>query len=145
MIKKDLFAILDIHTDFNAPDSICINSEAGFINTSSPVPVSSLWKFGDGTSSTDTMPIKRFTNVGNFNVTLYNTYNFCKDSFTKAIKVLAKPKTNFTASSTFKCSPPFSVNFTDATPGAVSWLWNFGDSSTSNVQNPVHVYNDFGH
>jgi gliding motility-associated-like protein len=145
LMKKDLFAILDIHTDFSAPDSVCIKSEAGFLNTSAPVPVSSIWKFGDGTTSTDTMPVKRFTTVSTFNVTLYNTYSFCKDSFTKAIKVLPRPKTNFAAGSTFKCSPPFSVNFTDATPGAVSWQWDFGDSTTANEQNPSHTYNDTGY
>lgn len=27
-------------------------------------------------------------------------------------------------------------------PGPVSWLWEFGDNSTSTEQNPVHIFND---
>ncbi len=145
MTKQNLFAILDINTTFSEPDSICINSQATFVNTSTPVPVSSLWNFGDGTTSTDTMPVKSFASVGNYKVTLYNTYSFCKDSSSKTIKVTPKPKTNFTAGSTFKCSPPFTVNFTDATPGAVGWQWDFGDGSTASDQNPSHTYIDTGY
>jgi PKD repeat protein len=36
---------------------------------------------------------------------------------------------------------PLSVDFTDLSSGNVtSWLWNFGDDSTSTSQNPTHVY-----
>jgi len=40
------------------------------------------------------------------------------------------------------------VIFTDATPSTsgnpVSWLWNFGDNTTSNLQNPTHTYSSPG-
>jgi len=32
------------------------------------------------------------------------------------------------------------VVFTDESSDAVKWMWNFGDSATSNERNPVHVY-----
>ncbi len=32
------------------------------------------------------------------------------------------------------------VAFTDNTIGATSWIWDFGDGNTSNVQNPTHTY-----
>lgn len=32
------------------------------------------------------------------------------------------------------------VTFTDASTGASSWEWTFGDGNTSDQQNPVHVY-----
>lgn len=32
------------------------------------------------------------------------------------------------------------VSFTDASRGAISWLWDFGDGNTSTLQNPVHTY-----
>ncbi|MBJ6801969.1 RCC1 domain-containing protein [Geomonas propionica] len=36
---------------------------------------------------------------------------------------------------------PLSVSFTDLSNGApTSWLWNFGDASTSTLQNPQHTY-----
>jgi PKD repeat protein len=37
-----------------------------------------------------------------------------------------------------------SVTFTDASQYPASWSWNFGDSQTSTVQNPVHTYTTAG-
>ncbi|MGB0176214.1 MAG: PKD domain-containing protein, partial [Owenweeksia sp.] len=36
------------------------------------------------------------------------------------------------------------VTFTDASAGATSWSWNFGDGGTSTMQNPVHSYTQNG-
>jgi PKD repeat protein len=32
------------------------------------------------------------------------------------------------------------VQFTDASTGATSWQWTFGDGQTSTVRNPLHTY-----
>lgn len=50
------------------------------------------------------------------------------------------PDANFTANVTFGTSP-LVVQFTDTSLNSpVSWLWDFGDSTTSMEQNPVHTY-----
>ncbi len=36
------------------------------------------------------------------------------------------------------------VTFSDASTGAISWFWDFGDSTTSTLQNPVHTYTNPG-
>ncbi|MCB0586212.1 MAG: S8 family serine peptidase [Phaeodactylibacter sp.] len=36
------------------------------------------------------------------------------------------------------------VSFTDESDGGASWLWDFGDGTTSTLQNPVHAYSDTG-
>ena len=42
-------------------------------------------------------------------------------------------------------STPLIVNFTDQSCGIItSWSWNFGDGSTSTLQNPSHTYTDPG-
>lgn len=40
---------------------------------------------------------------------------------------------------------PLTVKFTDKSSGRPnSWLWDFGDGSTSSLQNPVHTYSSAG-
>jgi PKD repeat protein len=43
-------------------------------------------------------------------------------------------------------SVPLEVNFTDLSAGSVTgWSWSFGDSATSTVQDPNHIYNSSGY
>jgi gliding motility-associated-like protein len=145
MTKVGLLNTQDINTSFSAPDSICVNDSVRFQNTSTPQGASSVWLFGDGTTSSDSMPVKAYAIANTYTVTLYNKYSYCTDSASKKIKILPRPVANFKPDNTFKCSPPFTVNFQDQSVNAVSWQWNFGDSTTSNVQNPSHSYNNFGY
>lgn len=39
---------------------------------------------------------------------------------------------------------PLTVQFTDLSTGnPISWLWDFGDGSTSNLQNPCYIYSSW--
>ena len=50
------------------------------------------------------------------------------------------PVANFSGTPT-SGAKPLSVTFTDSsTNSPTAWCWNFGDSSTSTVQNPSHSY-----
>lgn len=53
--------------------------------------------------------------------------------------VPAAPVADFSATPT-SGSTPLTVAFTDATSGATSWNWDFGDGRTSAERNPSHVY-----
>jgi PKD repeat protein len=50
---------------------------------------------------------------------------------------------NFTSSTTVGYAP-LSVNFTDLSQNATSWLWTFGDGSKSSSKNPTHTYSKVG-
>jgi Zn-dependent metalloprotease len=52
--------------------------------------------------------------------------------------------TNFKAPVTSACSVPAALQFTDASSNAIYYVWNFGDGSTSNQQNPAHTYTTYG-
>ena len=53
------------------------------------------------------------------------------------------PVTLFEASDTMSCNG--TINFTDlSSNGPTSWLWDFGDGTTSNLQNPSHTYQSGG-
>ena len=50
------------------------------------------------------------------------------------------PEANFSASP-LSGQAPLLVSFTDLSTGIIdTWLWNFGDGSTSTEQNPIHTY-----
>ena len=100
-----------------------------------------LWNFGDGKTSTLPNPSHTYFNYSvNYTVTLTATINGCSNTQvqTNMITVIV-PQCNFSYSTSDLCLP-ISVNYTDLSPGAVSWLWDFGDGSTSTQQNPVHNF-----
>ena len=132
-------------TDFTAPASICLGQSVTFQNNSSPPPSSSFWDFGDGTTSSQINPTKTYLSGGTFQVRLINNYGNCIDSITKTVTVNTQPPVNFSANDSTSCKTPFTVQFSDLSPSASTWLWDFGDGSTpSTVKNPSHTYNSIG-
>ncbi len=51
---------------------------------------------------------------------------------------------NFSSIDTFSGTQFFDQSLTDSTEWVTSWFWDFGDSSTSTLQNPFHSYNSNG-
>ncbi len=136
---------LSIHipaSSFTHTTATCLNQTLHFTNTSSPLPVSSTWYFGDGTTSTDLNPDKVYTNTGNYTVKLVNVFSAgCSDSVTATINIATAPTASFTADDTSKCAAPLTVKFTNNTTGNASgYLWDFGDGDTSSATNPTHIY-----
>ncbi len=134
-----------ITASFNVSPVICADKNIIFTNTSSPSPVSSIWRFGDGGTANTINATHSYNIPGTYTVWLYNTYSSCTDSTSQLITVNPRPVANFSAPVTSRCQPPLTVNFQDlSTGGAVSWQWDFGDGNTSIVQNPAHTYTSYG-
>jgi len=131
-------------TDFTAPANICVGQTINILNNSVPAPVSSSWTFSDGTTSSQINPVKTFLSGGTFQVKLVNNYGNCKDSVTKDVTVITSPAIDFSSDDSISCDAPFTVQFTDKSPIASAWSWDFGDGSTSTEQNPNHTYTNPG-
>lgn len=132
-------------TSFSGPAQVCVGENAAFTNTSAPAPASTFWSFGDGGTASTFNATHTYTAPGTYTVRLYNNFNSCIDSAIQTILVYPNPVADFTAPDTARCEPPFTVNFQDlSTGGAVSWQWDFGDGSTSTLQNPSHTYTSYG-
>ncbi len=136
--------ITGITTDYNGPDTVCLNTPVDFRNASSATPVSSNWNFGNGSTSNQPDGNSIYPTPGNYTVKLINTYNGCKDSVSKPLVVSPLPAVDFTGTNLIACQAPLTANFRDLSPDAVAWQWDFGDGGTSTVQNPSHQYTTEG-
>lgn len=138
--------------DFNA-NGICLSDGSVFLDSSTvgggATITSWSWNFGDSDTSTVQNPTHNYPTAGTYNVTLIvQSSQGCLDTITQSVGVLPGPLANFTADD-FTGNQNQVINFTDqSTNGAISWFWDFGDSSsdsTSTLQNPSHVYTEGGY
>ncbi len=105
------------------------------------------WNFGDGSTSSQQNPTHSYTAPGVYTVELTVTGPGGSDTETKAGYITVNhpaPIAAFSASP-LAGQPPLAVTFSDTSTGNItSWLWNFGDGSTSTQQSPVHEYTQTG-
>lgn len=123
------------------------NSLISFTNLSSNFD-SCIWDFGDGVTSHVTNPVHQYMSPGLYTVTLvgYNTSQGCSSSLSKNsyINILSNPAATFSANITSTCNANESIAFQSQASSAISFQWQFGDGTTSNLPNPSHVYGQPG-
>jgi len=128
--------------NFNASPTGCKDAPIFFQNISTGAS-SYIWDFGDasGTFST-TNPVHVYNQSGTFVVTLIasDLLNLCVDTIQKTITIHNGPAVSFTKAPTIPCSSSDTIYFTNTSPNAVSYLWDFGDGGTSTVANPWHLF-----
>ncbi|MFH2142911.1 MAG: PKD domain-containing protein [Bacteroidota bacterium] len=116
-----------------------------FSDISSGVPDSWAWNFGDGNTSSSQNPVHTYSSLGSYNVQLIVENTFGIDTIlTTVILSGTSVISDFDASTTEFCSAPISVAFSNLSQYADSYFWDFGDGNTSNLQNPIHTYNNQG-
>jgi PKD repeat protein len=114
------------------------------------------WDFGDGNSSTQANPTHNYAGPGTYNVVLLASGpsnpagGFCTTT-TSYMVVIANPPSN--------CQAAFVIDTVNSLPGTVvvwntsvipgslnqvSYLWNFGDGTTSTQALPTHTYTNPG-
>jgi len=103
------------------------------------------WILGDATVINGQIPNHTYTTSGTFTVRLTATNEFGCTSFQQQGQIIQvqSPVAFIQANVTTGC-PPTNVQFTSPTPNLTSWQWNFGDGTTSNLQNPSHLYTELG-
>ncbi len=144
LTKVNAVVLGNVKADFQIPGAVCLGNGLLFTNTSTPIPPSATWDYGDGTSSNSIDGSKSYASPGTYIVKMVANFGACLDSISKSITILPKPIASFTASTTGACQPPLTTTFTATTPGAVSYNWDFGDGSTANIANPTHTYTAYG-
>ena len=140
--------------NFVLPAGICLPqgtaqfTDQSTISDGSQAQFTYLWNFGDGNTAASQNPTHNYTGVGPFDVVLRVTSNNgCIHDTTKNLStIFAQPDANFNAP-TEVCLTDSAV-FADISSAAASsvtqWFWDFGDATTSNLQNPKKKWTTAG-
>ncbi len=126
---------------FTHPDDICV--DAPFLILESANPVGGMYN-GTGVINNTFNP--QNAGVGKHPLTysytdpLTNCTNYAEENITvnplPVIEFSIDPKSTIIEYS--------KITFIDSTPGAVAWLWNFGDGSEAQLKDVVHEYKEIG-
>lgn len=106
-----------------------------------------LWDFGDGTTSTDTLPTHTYLEDGTYEVTLIASNECGQDTLSQSVLVSSTiPSVAFDLESDGDCIPK-TVSFINLTLNADSFEWTFpgGIPATSTEAEPTVVYETPGY
>ena len=147
----------ELIADFSfAKAEYAVGEPVSFVNESSfenGEIVAYAWDFGsgDGDTSTEENPSKRYSAPGDYTVSLtVTTDNGREKSCQKTVRVYDAGTPPVAA---FACAPEvlfageevaFTNLSTDEDGAVVGWSWDFGDGTTSAERHPVHTYPEKG-
>ena len=158
--KRILFVLIFTCTGFLTTRAACTagftktisgsgDGVVSFINSSSSTYTITFynWNFGDGTYSYDKDPSAHtYKATGTYYVCLTvetdtaTSLGYCSDTFCDTVYVYNS--NSCLASYTFSSVGDTTISFVNQSVSSytVTYFWDFGDGSTSNLENPVHTY-----
>lgn len=107
-------------------------------------PFSYEWNFGNNSFGVGASVATVYPTAGNYNVQVNVTdANGCTGSCNLLVQIGNYFQVDFVSNKFNGCSP-LQVQFTNQSINALTYLWDFGDGSTSNLEHPMHVYQSPG-
>ncbi len=108
-----------------------------------------IWDFGNGNFSYNQNPSHLYSEAGTYTVSLMvsDSLGLCFDEITQEIIISDSMfcVADFDVELDTIANVPYVYRFFDKSEGnIISWSWDFGDSTFSNEQSPVHTYADSG-
>ncbi|MEQ9052541.1 MAG: PKD domain-containing protein, partial [Marinoscillum sp.] len=129
----------------------CIGADIDFSNITDDAsytgPLTYAWEFVDDATSTivgtsnEENPSFAFTTSGSKTIILTSSIPGCEDQTQQTITINPSPTANFSANSVCQNE---SMQFTNTSTDAISYLWDFGDGFTSTDENPSHIFTEAG-
>ncbi len=131
------------------PPPGCLLPVSASFSSTAPNIAAYAWNFGDGGTGSNATVVHSYSTHGSFSVTLVVTgTNGCVDSLQKPqLLVLAPAAINGFIGLPYRGCLPFNgvISASISTPDPVAtYLWDFGDGTTSNLPSPSHTYNASG-
>ncbi|MBN2486101.1 MAG: PKD domain-containing protein [Bacteroidales bacterium] len=104
-----------------------------------------LWDFGNGQTSTLRNPSTNYTKPGIYNISLTVTNkNGTAGKSTKPITIYNAPVAKGSINIEKSKTESRQVSFLNSSANSDSYLWSFGDNSSSTDENPQHIYKNYG-
>jgi gliding motility-associated-like protein len=101
------------------------------------------WQFSDSSSSWSYYPYKVYIDTGNYKVNAIIYYDNTSDTFERNFRISSYPNASYSITNTSQCPDGNLFHFSNtssAVDGAMTYEWDFGDSTKSFQQNPVKSY-----
>jgi gliding motility-associated-like protein len=143
VVETNTVTIAKPVADFTSLDTMSCHSKIiSFTNTSIGTGLLYNWDFGDGTTSAAANPAHQYSATGIYSVTLSITDSYgCSDKIIKNNFVtVADPKADFSMSDSLSTCPPLVITFTNLSKNYINRSWDFGDGTSSSLDNPTHFY-----
>ncbi|MBI2968594.1 MAG: PKD domain-containing protein [Bacteroidetes bacterium] len=107
-------------------------------------PYSYIWSFGDSTIGFGDSVAHIYPEPGSYAIQVDVTdVNGCANSCNVIVTITTSLSAKFAAGNITGCAP-LTVDFTNQSTNAITYLWNFGDGNTSYLKDPQHTYTSPG-
>ncbi|GJM33227.1 MAG: hypothetical protein DHS20C18_22280 [Saprospiraceae bacterium] len=129
-------------------DTGCAPLTLAFANVSTGSPGSFFWDFGNGMTSTDSLPDPQIfegdTTVITYPITLVAGNSCGADTITRELVIAPETvEAFFNVSNTTGCAP-LEISFENFSTIGTFISWDFGDGNTSSLTNPTHIFSEPG-
>ncbi len=135
------FNLCDPNPQPSAAFAMNINALSVVFTNNSTKALNYSWDFGDGNTSSLQNPTHTYATAGNYTVLLKVSNNFGQSTSFQNIAVAQN--TNPVANFSFQIDKK-NVQFTNLSQNGLTYLWTFGNGSSSTQSNPSIAYNNFG-
>lgn len=143
-------AVLDANASFDFTSMVQCDGATVVFNNTSTDAFGFLWRFGDGTTSTEANPTHVYNDPGTYTVQLTSVYA-ASCVTTKVAQVMVREPELIAGFSyeLIDCSADSAtIAFQDTSfnsfGNTTSWTWTFSDGQTSTVQNPTITFSGSG-
>ena len=144
--KADTTIQVNLHNAPTAaitPAKSCTSDSTPFSGSATGVDLKFKWYFGDGSPSSNLMnPKHKYASSGNYSAALVvtDTSSFCIDSVSQNVVIATGPTVGFTTSNVCIGDSVVFMNTSSSPVSTLTYLWNFGDATTSSNQNVSHKF-----
>ena len=129
-------------------ENFCFGDSTKFYIYNTSFVDSVRWYFGDFNSgskntSTDVYPSHLYTAPGSYSLGLFIHHQGTTDTITWTLPIYPKPEIDFTVNDSAQCLKGNTFVFTNLTSipeGSINYLWNFGDTGSSEQKFPIYSY-----